>query len=311
MKKLSSKFIASAVMAVVMSGVFAVSASAAIDYLTVPTYTPPAGGSSSQQTGNNDSGNTDSGNTDTSDDETDKSESVDASVVDESAVKDAIENGDEIDVVVEDGDAVVQEAAIGEIAKADAPVVFEVADDDSDIDYKIVIDPESIEDVKAINLAMNITTVSGNIVITPAQKGEFGMTLNVVIPVSAFDGIDLDIAELYYIADNGETTLIPDGFSVVGDEVIIPISHASAYVISEIDLTAVDLPGTDVDDDDDDDDDDEDVTIDQPEQGKDDTTVVNPGTAGNDSNPVTGTTLALGSLAVFAAAAVATSKKRK
>lgn len=74
----------------------------------------------------------------------------------------------------------------------------------------------------------------------------------------------------------------------------------------------VDDTGLDIDDADDDGEVIDDVTIDEPSTttGKDDTSVV-VDAGGTDANPVTGTTLALGSLAVFAAAAVATSKKRK
>ena len=138
------------------------------------------------------------------------------------------------------------------------------------------------------------------------------MTLEITIPASALTDIEVDLAELYYISDDGEVTLVPGGLTVNADgSVTIAISHASAYVISDVDLTAdVDIDaGLDADDE---------ITIDEPDdtnetpsQGKDDTSVVSPSSNGSDSNPVTGTTLALGSLAVFAAAAVATSKKRK
>ena len=316
MKKFSSKFIASSVLAVLVASAMAVSSAAiGADYLRPPVYNPPAGGTSSGDT----SGGTDTpGADDSGDEKTDESTGV--NVVDEEAVKDAIAKGTVIDVVVVDGKAVVQEAAIGEIAKGDKPVTFKVADDASGFDCYITIDPKSITTVQAINLAMNIQVVDQGplgegVMITPAQKGDFGMTLYVTIEAGAFANIDLAKANLYYISDDAAVTLIKNGFTVNNDgSVTAGLSHASAYVITDVDLIAL-AESLDIDLGDDDDDDDDDVIIgddDDDTAGKDDTVVVNPGSAeGTDANPVTGTTLALGSLAVFAAAAVATSKKRK
>lgn len=320
MKKFSSKFIASTVLAAIVASAMAVSAAAAgSDYRTPPTsipvYTPP---STTTVTGDT------SGSTDKTDDKTEEEktdESTGANVVDEEAVKDAIANGTVIDVVVVDGKAMIQEAAIGEIAKGDKPVTFKVADDASGFDCYITIDPKSITTVQAINLAMNIQLVDQGplgegVMITPAQKGDFGMTLNVTIEAGAFANINLAKANLYYVSDDAKVTLIKNGFTVNKDgSVTTGLSHASAYVITDVDLIAL-ASGLDVDinidDDDDDDDDDVIISDDDDTEGKDDTVVVNPGSAeGTDANPVTGTTLALGSLAVFAAAAVATSKKRK
>lgn len=222
------------------------------------------------------------------------------------------------------GNVVVSAGAIAAIAKGDK--VFTVKADDADgIDYTIEIDPKLITEVKAINIAMNITVPTGDktidgvkvpagsIIIDPAQSGAFGMTLKITIPASAVKDLDLDNANVYYISDDGEITLLKDALVKNSDgSVSISITHASAYVITDEDLLT--YGEANIEDDDDDDDDDDDVTIDDtdatPSKGKDDSTVtVVDGS--NDSNPVTGTTLALGSLAVFAAAAAITSKKRK
>lgn len=323
MKKFSSKFIASAVMAVIAASAMAISSSAAIDYYDDPQYHIPeyTGNASGATTGGSTAGSTDSGSKtdDDTTDETDTSESTVGSVVSESAVNAAIESGDPILVTAEDGSAAIQEAAIGAIANSDSPVSFVVSDDASGFDYVVTIDPDSITEVKAIDIAVSLKagSISGveGVAIVPAQSGDFGMTLAITIPAAAVKDLDPDGIMLFYISDDNQITDVTDALTVNDDgSVTIAISHASSYVITDVDLVA--LAGgaeTDIDiDDDDDDDDDTDVVIDEPEQGKDDTTVVNPGsTAGADSNPVTGTTLALGSLAVFAAAAVATSKKRK
>ncbi len=321
MKKFSSKFIASAVMAVIAASAMAISSSAAIDYYDNPQYHVPeyTGNASGATTGGSTAGSTDTGSQtdDDTTDETDTSESTVGSVVSESAVEDAIESGDPILVTAENGSATIQETAIGAIANSDSPVSFVVSDDASGFDYVVTIDPDSIKEVKAINIAVNLNVGSfsgvNGVVIRPAQSGDFGMTLAITIPAAAVK--DLDEIKLFYISDDNQITDVTDALTVNGDgSGTIAISHAASCFITDIELVALSrVSETDIDiDDDDDDDDDTDVVIDEPEQGKDDTTVVNPGsTAGTDSNPVTGTTLALGSLAVFAAAAVATSKKRK
>jgi len=331
MKKLNAKFIATAVIASMVASAASISASAAINYgyapyyppaVTVPTTSPSTSSDTQAAT-------TTTPATPATDDADEKDEG--ASVAGESTVEEAIKNGGEVKLSVNDnGDAVVQEAAIAAIAKGDKPVTFDV-DTDEGVDYSITIDPKSITDAKAINLAMVINVepsstevegadvTSGAILIYPAQKGDFGMTLNITIPASALEGINIENCQLYYVSDDGEVSLVEDAISDNGDgSITVSISHASYYVVTDVDLEkAVDDLKAALDElkegleglipDDDDDADDTAVSIDQ---GKDDTSVVVNGGNG-DTNPVTGTTLALGSLAVFAAAAVATSKKRK
>lgn len=331
MKKLNAKFIATAVIASMVASAASISASAAINYgyapyyppaVTVPTTSPSTSSDTQAAT-------TTTPATPATDDAEEKDEG--ASVAGESTVEEAIENGGEVKLSVNDnGDAVVQEAAIAAIAKGDKPVTFDV-DTDEGVDYSITIDPKSITDAKAINLGMVISVepnstevegadvTSGAILIYPAQKGDFGMTLNITIPASALEGINIENCQLYYVSDDGEVSLVEDAITVSddGSSITVSISHASYYVVTDIDLEkAVDDLKAALDElkeglegliPDDDDADDTAVSIDQ---GKDDTSVVVNGGNG-DTNPVTGTTLALGSLAVFAAAAVATSKKRK
>lgn len=302
MKKLNAKFIASAALAAVVAASAAVSAGAA-DYYTAPSYDPAnvvITDRSSASTSDSSTSTTPAANT--------------------SDEKEATVPAEDVKAI----DGTVKESDIAAIAKSGETATFEQTS--GDITYTVTIDGDSVTDAKDIKLGMDITVASdsyagvevpaGAIIIAPEQKGDFGMTLEITIPASALKDIDVDLAELYYISDDGEVTLVPGGLSVNDDgSVTIAISHASAYVISDVDLTAdVDIDaGLDADDDDD-----GEITIDEPDdtnetpsQGKDDTSVVSPSSNGSDSNPVTGTTLALGSLAVFAAAAVATSKKRK
>lgn len=328
MKKLNAKFIATAVIASMVASAASISASAAINYGYAPYYPPAVTVPTTSPSTSSDTQAATTPATPATDDADEKDEG--ASVAGESTVEEAIKNGGEVKLSVNDnGDAVVQEAAIAAIAKADKPVTIDVDTDDG-VDYSITIDPKSIKDVKAINLGMvisvepNSTEVegadvpSGAILIYPAQKGDFGMTLNITIPASELKGINIENCQLYYVSDDGELSLVEDAISVNKDgSITVSISHASYYVVTDVDLEkAVDDLKAALDElkeglegliPDDDDADDTAVSIDQ---GKDDTSVVVNGGNG-DTNPVTGTTLALGSLAVFAAAAVATSKKRK
>ena len=290
MKKLNGRLIVSAILATAMMSMTAISASAVSDYgdgASPTTVTPE-----------------------------------DASVLTDEDVSDAItaaqESGaTEITVEMEEdssGSVTVQEAAIAEIANGDVAVTVEVTSN-SGTDYSVTIDPALVTEAKAIDLAMDITvdadegtTVAGvevpagSIVIAPAQKGDFGMTLQVNLPAEAVGNIDTDAARLYYISDDGDVEKMPKKalkFKRDGS-VTVSISHASEYVISDVDLTLNSSSAVDADIDD------------NSSYGKtdDDVTLITGG-GEFDGNPGTGVTLALGALAASAAAVVITAKKRK
>ena len=169
------------------------------------------------------------------------------SVVTDDTVKEALK-ADEPVIYIEPEKASVKEDAIGEIAKSDKPVTFEAEE------YAITIDPALITEVKAINLAMDISAGAENsslaedsgiempenaITLIPAQKGEFGMTLVVTIPADVLGDLDADKAALYYVADDGSVTKM-SAEALTFDEdgcAIIRISHASEYVISTVDIS--------------------------------------------------------------------------
>lgn len=311
MKKLNTKFIASAVLAGIVAATMAVSSSAWSSYYQPPVYIPV----------DNDTSATTNTKDDSDTDEVDKVEPEAVSVVDEDTVKEAIKDNKIIKVSInKNGSAVLQAAALGAIVAADKPVTFEVTG--NDIVYTVTINPKDITgEPKDIDLAMDIHVATANdgeglegyIYIGPEMKKIWSLSLGLTIPASALEGLNFDTLGLYYIDDNKAVTDYSEYLTKNSDgSVTVTLSHASAYVIADVDLTEGDVDaGLDIDDADDDDD----VTIDEPsdntpDQGKDNTSVVVNG-EGTDTNPVTGTTLALGSLAVFAAAAVATSKKRK
>ena len=291
MKKLS-KIIVSALVAASVASLAAVSVSAA-DYGSVPSYPTPSTPSAPSTSEDTDNAN---------------SEKNPADVVTEDVVADAIENGG---VVYVTEDATVSEAAIGAIAEADEPVTF-VTDT-----CTITIDPATITEVGAIDLTMAID-VAGSadvngvdvpksaIVIAPAQKGEFGMTVVVTIPAATVSDLDTDNLYFYYISDDGEVTDLSEDITVNDDgSVSVSISHASEYVITDEEIEVAS-------DDEAEDDTDDDVTVDDADDDDTDS-VVDAGTAdADDTNPGTGVALGTAALAAISAAAVAvTAKKRK
>ena len=232
----------------------------------------------------------------------------------------------------EGGNVTVQEAAVAELANSNVTITFEIKSEDG-TEYGITIDPASITEAKPINLAMEITVVeedsaaaddynTGSVVIKPAQKGDFGMTLQVTVPASKVAGIDPDKARLYYISDSGEITkLSKNSLSVNTDgSFTIAISHASEYVISDIDIT---LSGANKTDDEDYEEPIEDTTDDSIYDIEDinddvieiddtgsENVITNP--ADDDFNPGTGAVVgSLGALIASAAAATVTAAARK
>lgn len=234
-----------------------------------------------------------------------------AAIVTDDVITEAIKNEGVVHIT---SDAVVKEDAIGAIAKSDVPVTFE-ADD-----YSITIDPALIEEVGAIDLSMDIAVSdsdvevdgvavpAGAIVIAPAQKGNFGMTLKVTISAATVENLDADNLSLYYIDDDGNVTKLDSDIEVNADgSVSVSISHASKYVVSDVDISTEESEEEDdvaIDEEDDDDD----VEADTADSEVD--AVV---TEKDESNPHTGVALfGTAALAALSAAVVtATAKKRK
>lgn len=295
MKKLNKR-IATALIAAAMFAFTSVAASAA-DYGSTPSYPTPSVPDSST----------------TDDKEEDKdvagsTEDTAVTVVTDSVIADIVADAEDgkATVYADAADVTITEAAIGEIAKSE--VVVTITTDE----YEIEIDPSLIEEVKEIDLTMVITvaedetdvddvTVPANaIVIAPAQKGEFGMTVKVTIPAASVEGLDTDNLKLYYISDDGKVELIDSNVAVNADgSVSVSISHASKYVITDEDLEVAAEEDDAVIEEVEDDDADAETDADE-----DKAPVV------EDNNPGTG--VMLSTAAVLACAAVAVvSKKRK
>lgn len=330
MKKVSFKLVVSALAASMMITATAVSASA-ISYGPVTPDTPTPGTTTTAATTAAPAADADAAADDA---DTVVATGVVTEEVLVSAVADAVKAGaTEVTVkVAEDtttGGVTVQEAVIADIAKSGVTVTFDVKPVNGTA-YSVTIDPSTIKDATSINLGMAILTGSdivtaasaldidipgasvNAVMIAPMTHGEFGMDLTITLPAEAFADFDIDEAMLFYLADDGSVTDVSDQltFDANGNG-SITISHASAYVISDIDLVAAaeDLYADLSDDDEDEDDAAVDASIDEDDDKADDEPVIISG-AEEDSNPGTGVGLALGAVAV-SAAAVVLAKKRK
>lgn len=268
------KMIASVAIAASMVSMTAVSVGA-VDYGNPPSYTKPDPVPSTPET----------------------TPETPVSVVTDDTVKEALK-ADEPVVYIEAEKASVKEDAIGEIAKSDKPVTFEAEE------YAVTIDPALITEVKAINLAMDISVDTSlaedsgiempenAITLIPAQKGDFGMTLSVTIPAAKVAALDVDAVKVYYVSDDGEISLIEDAVTVNADgSISVAISHASGYIITD---EEIELPEGEVIDD-------VDTEVDADDEK-----------APTDDNPGTGVALAgTAVLALISAAAVATTAKKR
>ena len=237
-------------------------------------------------------------------------------VVTDDTVKEALK-ADEPVIYVEAEKASVKEDAIGEIAKSDKPVTF-VSEECS-----VTIDPALITEVKAINLAMEISVTNQDtinemfgedsgiefdgtaIAIEPAQKGDFGMTLSVTIPAAKVADLDVESVKVYYVSDDGEISLMEDAVTINADgSISVAISHASGYIITdeEIEIPA----GEEIYEiEDEEEEEEEEETFEEVDADTEEE-------APADNNPGTGVALAgTAVLALISAAAVATTAKKR
>lgn len=229
MKMSVKKIIACTVLAGTMTASAAVSAGA-VDYASKPNYTPPASSSNSPVHS-----------------EPGRSTTTAISKVAESNIKDAIESSlkTKHDAVVYVSGATISlnADAVAAIVNAEVPITFSAGK------YSVTIDPSTVFDVKDVNIAMalyvgekstNVNGVSvpaGSMVISPRQKGDFGMTMNVRIPSSQLKGIDLKKANLYFISEKGTVTKVDNALTVgKNGSATVSLTHGAMFVISDKDL---------------------------------------------------------------------------
>ena len=141
--------------------------------------------------------------------------------------------------VEDDKGAKLSKDVVTEIKGSTKPVAFK------NDEYTVTIDPKKVTDkvpenidlsmgvtpvAEETKLAKDVTVPAGAVMVVPAAKGDFGMTVQVTVPAN---GIDKTKAKLYYVADDGKVTEVKDALKFEGDNAVITISHASSYVISE------------------------------------------------------------------------------
>lgn len=229
MKMSVKKAVACTALAAAMTASAAVSAGA-VDYASKPSYTPPASQSSSPVYS-----------------ASGRSSMTAISKIAESDIADAITSSlktkHDAVVYVSGANISLNADAVAAIANAEAPITFSAGK------YSVTIDPSTVFDVKDINIAMalyvgekstNVNGVSvpaGSMVISPRQKGDFGMTMKVRIPSSQLKGIDLKKANLYFISENGVVTKVDDALTVnTNGSAVVSLTHGAMFVISDKDL---------------------------------------------------------------------------
>lgn len=229
MKMSVKKAVACTALAAAMTASAAVSAGA-VDYASKPSYTPPASQSSSPVYS-----------------APGRSSMTAISKIAESdiagAITSSLKTKHDAVVYVSGANISLNADAVAAIANAEAPITFSAGK------YSITIDPSTVFDVKDINIAMalyvgenstNVNGVSvpaGSMVISPRQKGDFGMTMKVRIPSSQLKGIDLKKANLYFISENGVVTKVDDALTVnTNGSAVVSLTHGAMFVISDKDL---------------------------------------------------------------------------
>ena len=229
MKMSVKKVVACTALAAAMTASAAVSAGA-VDYASKPSYTPPASQSSSPVYS-----------------APGRSSMTAISKIAESdiagAITSSLKTKHDAVVYVSGANISLNADSVAAIANAEAPITFSAGK------YSVTIDPSTVFDVKDINIAMalyvgenstNVNGVSvpaGSVVISPRQKGDFGMTMKVRIPSSQLKGVDLKKANLYFISENGVVTKVDDALTVnTNGSVAVSLTHGAMFVISDKDL---------------------------------------------------------------------------
>lgn len=297
MKKLNGKFIASVLMAGIMAASASVTASAITDYSGPEA---PAGSAPTKTIAKVSGISADA-----------PTPVITADILEE-AIKDA-KDGKATVYATEskNGKITITSETMGELAKGDT-ILEVVVESTTGIDYTIVIDPADIEDVKAINIAMVIeitnegTTINGvavpagSLIIKTGMKYDYGCTLRIYIDKKYVNELAKEDSKLYSIsAEGGVAKDITEELTVEGDgSVSVVVSHGATLIITKDELNSADaeyaaaaVEETGIED-----------------AKSDNAPIVIAGD--NDMNPGTGVSLALGALAL-SAAAVAVTKKRK
>lgn len=184
-----------------------------------------------------------------------QNEETEASILTADTVKDALENADSGEVAIglaedDKGNVTLMEDTIAAIAKSGTEVTIVVSPkSENEIAYSVSIDPNMINDINgSLNIGMDViklekkSLVSGvkvpadAVVIKTKAKGDFGATLKVTVPKSAFSKMNAAQVRPYAISGKGENKKVvqlPDDAYVINADgsVTILIDDGNAIIV--------------------------------------------------------------------------------
>lgn len=168
-----------------------------------------------------------------------------ASILTADTVGDAITNVEGNKITVEmakdkNGNLTLMEDTIAAIAGSNVEVTVDVQPDSKgDLGYSVGIDPAKVKDIKgSVNIGMKVYKVkkmssvddikvpSNAVIIKPKASGDFGVTLKVTVPKSAFEGMTASKIRPYAISGTGKNkkvVMLPDDAYTVNDDGSITI----------------------------------------------------------------------------------------
>ncbi|MBQ5316034.1 MAG: hypothetical protein J6I96_00605 [Oscillospiraceae bacterium] len=139
-------------------------------------------------------------------------------------VKKAVKDGSAIGIPA--AGAVINKAAVSELAKADAPVSFKNADGSS-----FSVDPASVKSAKSTDIGFRIEYDEDSIYIYPIGSGDYGFDVNVTINIDQIpEKLDVASARLYHITDSAVEDM--GGVNATETGISVTISTRSYYRIT-------------------------------------------------------------------------------
>jgi hypothetical protein len=155
-------------------------------------------------------------------------------VVDAEIVESRIAEGEAVYLYPAANDEVIlDKSTLAAIARASEPVTFV----NVETSVTMTIDPDKMT-AQAREVDLNIPVVPADdgrgIVIAPPTHGEYGFTISLQIPASAFPpGFNVNNARCYYVDDNGGITPADGYFAVINGNIFFEFDHASSYLIAD------------------------------------------------------------------------------
>lgn len=253
-KKLSKKITTVAAVAAVVSSM-ALSASAAADYGSKPTYSnPPVLENNGTPRNVQQPPKLDGDNNNTENPlETGTGTLISAKEVAE-LVQQAIASGeDNVEITLTTdakGNIVIPEEAIAAFKEVGISVTINVVNADGTSSYQVTISPDDVDGVDKLNLGLKITKLKHTsklrgdklnknaVVIQPKAKGDFGGTFYVTIPAALLTGMNVDGIKLYQIDSLGNLTEVEGGLYIDEEtgNATIALSSGDPLILSDKNL---------------------------------------------------------------------------